>query len=142
MLIVCTFQITGQLNFTRSTLCTSSSTSVPSSSDTSNIPKRLAVVYRGDCKFAVKAENAAKEGYKGVIVLDTQISTKVDRISGVRSLLTDNIPVIFLLKNEANILENLLRENPNRTATISGKEATHISIPQKMHFFKLTMKEM
>jgi len=112
-------EITGQLNFTRSTLCTSSSTSVPSSSDTNNLAKRLAVVYRGDCKFAVKAENAAKEGYKGVIVLDTQISTKVDRISGVRSLMTDNIPVIFLLKNEANILENLLRENPNRTATIS-----------------------
>ena len=105
-------------------MCTSSSTSLPTSSSKSNdLPKKLAVVFRGDCKFAVKAENAAKEGYDGLIVLDTSTNTKVDRISGVRSLVTDNIPVIFLLKNEANILENLLTENPNRTATISGNTA-------------------
>ena len=127
------FQITGQLNFTKSTLCTSSSTSLPtSSSDENNLPKKLAIVFRGDCKFALKAENAAKEGYAGLIVLDTSTNTNVDRISGVRSLVTDNIPVIFLLKNEANILENLLTENPNRTATISGetakRKAVHIQI--------------
>lgn len=52
--------------------------------------------------------------------MDTESDTNVDRISGVSSPWTDKIPVIFLLFNEAKILEELLEDNPNRTATISG----------------------
>jgi len=79
----------------------------------------IAVVLRGDCKFSKKVENAAIDGYKAVIIVDTETDTNVDRISGVSSPWTDQIPVIFLLFNEAKILEELLEDNPNRTATIS-----------------------
>lgn len=113
------FQVTGLLNDTKSTFC------VPKSnypSQKANLPNsvRIAVVQRGDCKFSKKAENAAREGYQGIIILDTKEDTKVDRISGVKSLMTDSMPVVFLLHNEALILQELLKEYPNRTATISG----------------------
>ena len=116
ILIAChLFQVTGLLNDTKSTFCVYK----PSKAHLSQSP-RIAVVQRGECKFSVKAENAAREGYQGIIILDTKEDTKVDRISGIKSLLTDSIPVVFLLHNEAIILQDLLKEYPNRTATISG----------------------
>ena len=121
------FQISGVLNDTKSTFCSSSTSSLPSSQKAST--KRIAVVLRGECKFAKKAENAAKDGYKGLIILDTETNTNVERISGVRSLLTDNIAVVFLLRNEANILQELLSKSPNRTATLSG-----IILAQSSHY--------
>lgn len=107
-------EVTGLVNDTKSTFCVSPS-------QKGHLPHSLgiAVVQRGECKFSKKAENAAREGYQGIIILDTKENTKVDRISGVKSLLTDSIPVVFLLHNEALILQDLLKENPNRTATIS-----------------------
>jgi len=110
-------EISGVLNDTKSTFCTSSTSSLPSSQ--TSLTLRIAVVLRGECKFAKKAENAAKDGYKGLIILDTETNTNVERISGVRSLLTDNIAVVFLLRNEATILQELLSKSPNRTATLS-----------------------
>jgi len=107
-------EVTGLLNDTKNTFCVYK----PSKAHLSQSP-RIAVVQRGECKFSVKAENAAREGYQGIIILDTKEDTKVDRISGIKSLLTDSIPVVFLLHNEAMILQDLLREYPNRTATIS-----------------------
>ena len=121
------FQISGVLNDTKSTFCSSSTSSLPSSQKAST--KRIAVVLRGECKFAKKAENAAKDGYKGLIILDTETNTNVERISGVRSLLTDSIAVVFLLRNEANILQELLSKSPNRTATLSG-----IILAQSSHY--------
>ena len=121
------FQISGVLNDTKSTFCTSSTSSLPSSQTSST--QRIAVVLRGECKFAKKAENAAKDGYKGLIILDTETNTNVERISGVRSLLTDNIAVVFLLRNEASILQELLSKSPNRTATLSG-----IILAQSSHY--------
>jgi len=110
-------EVTGLLNDTKSTFCVSNS---PNSQKAHLSPSpRIAVVQRGECKFSVKAVNAAWEGYHGIIILDTKEDTKVDRISGVKSLLTDSIPVVFLLHNEAMILQDLLKEYPNRTATIS-----------------------
>ena len=113
------FQVTGILNDTKGTLCVPKSNPL---SPKAYLPNsvRIAVVQRGDCKFSKKAENAAREGYQGIIILDTKEDTRVDRISGVKSLLTDTMPVVFLLHNEALILQDLLREYPNRTATISG----------------------
>ena len=115
------FQVTGLLDDTNSTFCHSRAPFVILS-EKANISYslRIAVVHRGDCKFSLKAENAAREGYQGVIILDTEENTQVDRISGVKSVLTDSIPVVFLLHNEALILQDLLREYSNRTATISG----------------------
>ena len=112
--------MTGLVNDTKSTFCVSPS-------QKGHLPHSLgiAVVQRGECKFSKKAENAAREGYQGIIILDTKENTKVDRISGVKSLLTDSIPVVFLLHNEALILQDLLKENPNRTATISGMAYMH-----------------
>jgi len=105
-------EISGFINNTNSKYCQPQQRI---SSDT--IP--IAVVLRGDCKFSKKVENAAIDGYKAVIIVDTESDTNVDRISGVSSPWTDKIPVIFLLFNEAKILEELLEDNPNRTATIS-----------------------
>ena len=115
------------MNDTKSTFCSSSTSSLPSSQKAST--KNIAVVLRGECKFAKKAENAAKDGYKGLIILDTETNTNVERISGVRSLLTDSIAVVFLLRNEANILQELLSKSPNRTATLSG-----IILAQSSHY--------
>ena len=125
ILIAChLFQVTGLLNDTKSTFCVSNS---PNSQKAHLSPSpRIAVVQRGECKFSVKAVNAAWEGYHGIIILDTKEDTRVDRISGVKSLLTDSIPVVFLLHNEAMILQDLLREYPNRTATISGIYVAYI----------------
>jgi len=110
-------EVTGLLVDTKSTFCSSKSSLPSHLVDISSF--KIAVVLRGECKFSKKAENAAREEYQGVIILDTMENTNVDRISGVRSLITDNIPVVFLLQNEALILRDLLKESPNRTATIS-----------------------
>jgi len=85
--------------------------------------KQFAVVRRGVCKFAVKVETAVKAGFDGVVILDDQNNTEVKRISGKRSSLTENIPVVFLLRKEATILAKLLAETPNRTATIQDSVA-------------------
>ena len=82
---------------------------------------QFAVVRRGVCKFAVKVETAVKAGFDGVVILDDQNNTEVKRISGARTSLTENVPVVFLLRKEATILAKLLAESPNRTATIQGK---------------------
>ena len=119
-------QVTGLLVDTKSTFCSSKSSLPSHLVDISSF--KIAVVLRGECKFSKKAENAAREEYQGVIILDTMENTNVDRISGVRSLITDNIPVVFLLQNEALILRDLLKESPNRTATISGYAYIHVAL--------------
>ena len=37
---------------------------------------RLALVFRGGCKFATKAENAARAGWGGLVILDNQNNTR------------------------------------------------------------------
>ena len=81
----------------------------------------FAVVSRGDCKFSVKAEFAARAGYKGLIILDNKNNTTVEKISGVRSLYTDNLTVIFLLKDQADILQNILSKESVVTVSITGE---------------------
>ena len=81
----------------------------------------FAVVTRGDCKFSVKAEFAARAGYRGLIILDNKNNTNVEKISGVRSLYTDNLPVIFLLQDQADILESILSKESVVRASIAGE---------------------
>ena len=73
---------------TESTMC-----SRPSEGE--QLPDRLALVLRGGCKFSLKAENAALGGFRGVVILDNQNTTNVNKIPGLRSALTDDIPVII-----------------------------------------------
>jgi len=79
---------------------------------------QFAVIRRGVCKFATKVETAVKAGFDGVVILDDQNDTDVQRISGLKTSLTENVPVVFLLRKEANILKRLLAESSNMTATI------------------------
>lgn len=79
---------------------------------------QIAVIRRGVCKFAEKVETAVKAGFEGVVILDDQNNTDVKRISGQKTSLTENVPVVFLLRKEADILKRLLAESPNITATI------------------------
>ena len=81
---------------------------------------RLALVFRGGCKFATKAENAVRAGWGGLVILDNQNNTRVDKISGTRSAITDTIPVIFLLKTEADILLRLMSGYEARNVSITG----------------------
>ena len=81
---------------------------------------QFAVIRRGVCKFAEKVETAVKAGFEGVVILDDQNNTDVKRISGLKTSLTENVPVVFLLRKEAAILKRLLAESPNITATIQG----------------------
>ena len=46
--------------------------------------------------------------------------SRVSKISGTRSSLTDNIPVIFLLKTEADILLGLMAGSDKRNVSITG----------------------
>ena len=82
---------------------------------------QIAVIRRGVCKFAEKVETAVKAGFEGVVILDDQNNTDVKRISGQKTSLTENVPVVFLLRKEADILKRLLAESPNITATIQGR---------------------
>ena len=54
------------------------------------------------------------------MILDNQNNTRVSKISGVRSALTENIPVIFLLKTEADILLRLMSGSDKRNVSITG----------------------
>ena len=81
---------------------------------------RLALVFRGGCKFATKAENAGRAGWDGLVILDNQNNTRVSKISGLRSALTDNMTVIFLLKTEADILLRLMAGSDKRNVSITG----------------------
>ena len=101
---------------TESTMC-----SRPSEGE--QLPDRLALVLRGGCKFSLKAENAALGGFRGVVILDNQNTTNVNKISGLRSALTDDIPVIFLLKTEADLLTDLMAESDNRSISITGGQS-------------------
>ena len=101
----------------RGTMCnTTSQGESPTTGDTD----RFALVTRGGCKFATKAENAVREGFSGVVILDNQNTTNVNKISGSRSALTDGIPVIFLLQTEANLLIKLMEEEDRRNISIAG----------------------
>lgn len=79
---------------------------------------RFAVITRGGCRFAKKAENAARAGFDGVIILDDQEDTETKHISGDHTEVLNQVPVLFLLKKEAQILEEHLRENPSLMGTI------------------------
>lgn len=83
----------------------------------------FAVVRRGVCKFSTKVETAVKAGFEGVVILDDQNNTDVKRISGVKTSLTENVPVVFLLRKEAAILKRLLAESQNITATIQESKS-------------------
>jgi len=83
----------------------------------------FAVIRRGVCKFSTKVETAVKAGFEGVVILDDQNNTDVKRISGVKTSLTENVPVVFLLRKEAAILKRLLAESQNITATIQESKS-------------------
>ena len=78
-------------------------------------------VDRGGCKFTEKAVLAALAGYNGVIILDNKNNTGVRKISGDHVSRLDRIPVLFLLKKEAEIFRSLLKENPNMKIMIEGE---------------------
>lgn len=99
----------------------------------------FAVVRRGVCKFSTKVETAVKAGFEGVVILDDQNNTDVKRISGVKTSLTENVPVVFLLRKEAAILKRLLAESQNITATIQG-EFFYINIWKKGKVFLFLTK--
>ena len=76
---------------------------------------------RGGCKNYKKTEFAAKEGYQGLIILDKRTKYKYHKfISGKRSQVTNNTAVVYLLKKESYLLQELLAKSPNKTATITG----------------------
>lgn len=68
---------------------------------------KVAIMERGDCKFVTKVKNAQMEGFSGVIILDNQSHTGFQRITGDDASIT--IPVIFLLKKEADLLRAVIR---------------------------------
>lgn len=80
--------------------------------------KQFAVIRRGVCKFSTKVETAVKAGFDGVVILDDQNNTEVERISGIKTPLTERVPVVFLLQQEAAILARLLAESSNITGKI------------------------
>ena len=114
-------QISGELIAAQTSLCSRHSTedqpplSLPPAKLT-----RLALVFRGGCKFATKAENAGRAGWGGLVILDNQNNTRVSKISGLRSALTENMTVIFLLKTEADILLRLMSGSDKRNVSITG----------------------
>ena len=111
------FQISGVLHETNSTFCYSSNKSTKSVST----PK-IAVVLGGGCKNYKKTEFAAKEGYQGLIILDKRTKYKYHKyISGKRSQVTNNTAVVYLLKKESYLLQELLTKSPNRNVTITGR---------------------
>ena len=58
----------------------------------------LALVFRGGCKFATKAENAVRAGWDGLVILDSENNTRVSKISGPRqrfSQAVENPPIIM-----------------------------------------------
>ena len=107
----------------RGTMCNTSS---QGENHTAGDTDRFALVTRGGCKFATKAENAVREGFSGVVILDNQNTTNVNKISGSRSALTDGIPVIFLLQTEANLLIKLMEEEDRRNISITGEKTLYI----------------
>jgi len=115
-------EITGHLFQLEEFLCSSSFKNAVQKNDKGN---QFAVVRRGVCKFVTKVENAVKAGFDGVVILDSQNDTDVKRISGEKTSLTENVPVIFLLHKEANILKRLLAESQNLSAVI--QDSTNFS---------------
>ena len=103
----------------QTSLCSRHVTEVQPPLSPTKVP-RLALVFRGGCKFATKAENAGRAGWGGLVILDNQNNTRVDKISGTRSAITDTIPVIFLLKTEADILLRLMSGYEARNVSITG----------------------
>ena len=103
----------------QTSLCSRHNTEVQHPLSSAKVP-RLALVFRGGCKFATKAENAGRAGWGGLLILDNQNNTRVDKISGTRSAITDTIPVIFLLKTEADILLRLMSGYEARNVSITG----------------------
>ena len=88
-------QISGELVDTHSSLCGPTSVLPPT-----NLSPRLALalVFRGGCKFATKAENAVRAGWDGLVILDSENNTRVSKISGLRersSQAVENPPVIM-----------------------------------------------
>ena len=71
----------------------------------------VAIGYRGDCEFVIKAINAQAAGYKGLIILDTKNETKFRKIiySANNSVPASfvRIPIIFLKFSEAKIVQKL-----------------------------------
>ncbi|XP_059097516.1 uncharacterized protein LOC131891859 [Tigriopus californicus] len=66
----------------------------------------FAVIERGECKFIEKVKHAQEAGYEGAIILDNQDHSGFSRITGDDASIT--IPVIFLLKDEADRFRNML----------------------------------
>jgi len=132
-------KISGRVEFASPpTLCSSSRTIASShvtslgSSSSPGAHRTFVAVDRGGCKFTEKAALAAAIGYGGVVVMDNKNDTNVKKISGDHLPNLERIPVIFLLKKDAEIFRNLLMENPNMkimiedssTFTWSGRRTT------------------
>ena len=90
-------QISGELVASQTSLCSRHGTEVQPPLSPTKVP-RLALVFRGGCKFATKAENAVRAGWDGLVILDSENNTRVSKISGLRersSQAVENPPVIM-----------------------------------------------
>lgn len=150
MIISNTTKVSGRLYLLDSLMCSPSPILLYSLEPVDHIGS-FAVISRGGCRFAEKAENAAKAGFTGVIILDDQEDTDTKHISGKHTELLEKVPVIFLLRKEARILMDHLRDKSTLVATIqdSGsfswygrRPTTPLKLPQDFkNGFLLGMKD-
>lgn len=81
------------------------------------VKDRIILIERGDCTFVDKARKAQKAGAKAVIVIDN-VPGSSSKDLPMFAMSGDgrndvNIPVVFLFKNDADILEAALKNNTN-----------------------------
>lgn len=86
---------------------------------------RVAVVLRGDCTFVEKARRAQAAGAWAVIVVDN-LAASTSKDQPMFAMSGDGkddvtIPVVFLYKLEADVLEEAHRLNPNMEVSGSGE---------------------
>ncbi len=75
----------------------------------------IALVQRGDCDFSTKGANAQNAGAVGVIIYQ---STGEDEVFTPGSLAGTGIPAVLIGYTDGLAIKNLLRTQPNATATL------------------------
>ncbi len=68
------------------------------------LPKYIAVVYRGFCSFDTKALNAAKSGYKGLIIINSDSSSFP--VGSSNEDFVSRIPVVMIGNDSFRFLDS------------------------------------